>query len=123
SMPARRRWAAMAFAITVSSSTISTRGICTPQVPCRSRDSPPRRAFRPPAERTFESPLAFLRLVSTYSAALSGAEGKLEQRDPAGNRHSCKQRTFSSSPSRQHVAVTVVGEQSGSLLAAGPAQV
>src|SRR5213075_2813392 len=41
------------------------------------RDSPSRLAFRPPAERAFESPLQLLRPASTYSAALDGAVVKL----------------------------------------------
>jgi len=41
------------------------------------KDSPLRRTFRPPTERTFESPLRSLRLDSTSSAALSGAGRKL----------------------------------------------
>src|SRR3954452_21625386 len=47
------------------------------QEPTRTKDSPLWRAFRPPAERTFESPLRSLRLGSTYSAALSGAGRKV----------------------------------------------
>ena len=41
------------------------------------KDSPLRLAFRPPVERTFESPLRPVRLASTYSAALSGAGANL----------------------------------------------
>src|SRR5438132_11105665 len=48
--------------------------------PAGTKDSPLRLAFGPPTERTFESPLRSVRLASTYSAALSGAQGKL--RDP-----------------------------------------
>src|SRR5689334_21395991 len=41
------------------------------------KDSPSWLAFRPPAERAFESPLQLLRPASTYSAARDGAVVKL----------------------------------------------
>src|SRR6185312_15182725 len=44
------------------------------------RDSPSWLAFRPPAERAFESPLQLLRPASTYSAARDGAVVKLRHR-------------------------------------------
>src|SRR4029079_9388290 len=52
----------------------------------RTKDSPLRLAFRPPVERTFESPLRPVRLASTYSAALSGPEGNLRHGMPVCNR-------------------------------------
>src|SRR5436305_9726353 len=122
SMPARRRWAAIALAMTASSSAIRIRGMRAPRETTRTRDSPPRLAFRPPAKRTFASPLPFLRLGSTYSAALSGAEGKLEQPPPAGKPDVRKQRIISLSPARQHLAVAVVREQGHRLVPVSPAQ-
>src|SRR5262249_44011652 len=97
----------------------STLGMLAPRW---TKDSPPRLAFRPPAERTFESPLASLRLGSTYSAALSGARGKLEKPPPPGNPQFRKERRFSSLPPREHIPVAVIGEQGHRLRPFRPAQ-